>query len=102
MITVYGSNQCPKTVRIIELCKERGIETNYHDFEKDLKSIWEFVVIRDGEKSFDKTRHNKRLGIPARHTWNYFICENGFTFDGGEEPFDDESVMARIEANSKN
>ena len=96
MITVYGSNQCSKTVRILELCKERGIETNYRDFEKDLKSIWEFVVIRDGEKSFDKTKHNNRLGIPG------IICENGFTFDGGEEPFDDESVMARIEANSKN
>ena len=95
MITIYGSDQCPKTVKILELCKERGIETNYRNFEKELKSIWEFVVIRDEDSNFDKTKKSKRLGIPA------IVCENGHTFDGGEDPFDAESVMRVIAENAK-
>ena len=87
MITIYGSDQCPKTVKILKLCKERGIEANYRNFDKELKSIWEFVVMRD-EKS-------KRLGIPG------IVCENGHTFDGGEEPFDAEAVMHVIAENAK-
>ena len=95
MITIYGSGQCPKTVKILELCKERGIEANYRNFEKELKSIWEFVVIRDEDSNFDKTKKSKRLGIPA------IVCENGHTFDGGEEPFDAEAVMRVTAENAK-
>ncbi|MDO4559370.1 MAG: glutaredoxin [bacterium] len=95
MITIYGSDQCPKTVKILELCKERGIEVNYRNFEKELKSIWEFVVIRDEDSNFDKTKKSKRLGIPA------IVCENGHTFDGGEEPFDVEAVMRVVVKNAK-
>lgn len=96
MITIYGSDQCPKTVKVLELCKERGIEANYRNFEKELKSIWEFVVIRDEDSNFDKTKKSKRLGIPA------IVCENGHTFDGGEEPFDAEAVMRVIAENAAN
>ncbi len=94
MITIFGSDQCPKTVKILELCKERGIEANYRNFEKELKSVWEFVVIRDENTNFDKTKTAKRLGIPG------IVCENGYTFDGGEEPFNSEEVMKVIEQNS--
>ena len=94
MITIYGSDQCPKTVKILELCKERGIEVEYKNFEKELKSVWQFVVIRDENPNFDKTKQSKRLGIPG------IICENGFIFDGGEEPFDAEAVMRTIAENS--
>lgn len=95
MITIYGSDQCPKTVKILKLCKERGIEANYRNFDKELKSIWEFVVIRDENSNFDKTKKSKRLGIPG------IVCENGHTFDGGEEPFDAEAVMHVIAENAK-
>lgn len=94
MITIYGSDQCPKTVKILALCKERGIEVEYKSFAV-LKNIWTFCVIRDSSATFDKTRQAKRLGIPG------IVCENGYVFDGGEEPFDAEKVMVTIVANSK-
>lgn len=96
MITIYGSDQCSKTVKILELCKERNIQANYRNFERELKSIWEFAVIRDENSNFDKTKECKRLGIPG------IVCENGYTFDGGEEPFDAEAVMRVIAENVAN
>ena len=38
MITIYGSDQCPKTVKILALCKEKGIEVDYKCFSV-LKNI---------------------------------------------------------------
>lgn len=93
MITIFGSGQCPKTMKILELCRERGIEVDYRSFDSDLKNIWEFVVIRDDNPAFDKTKKDKRLGLPG------IVCENGRIFDGGEEPFDAEAVMREIEKN---
>lgn len=95
MVTIYGSEQCPKTVKILELCRENGIEVDYMNITKDLKSAWKFAVLRDADPAFDETKKNKRMGIPC------VICENGVTFDGGEEPFDAAKVMSKIEANSK-
>ncbi len=93
MITIYGSNQCPKTVKILGLCRERGICAEYRCFDKDLKNLWEFIVRRDRDPAFDEAKRHGRLGIPC------IICENGFVFDGGKDPFDAEKTMAAIAAN---
>ena len=94
MITIYGSDQCPKTVRILALCKEKGIEVDYKSFSV-LKNIWNYVVLRDSLPNYDYLKANKRLGVPC------IICGNGCTFDGGEEPFDADKVMKKIAANDK-
>lgn len=95
MITIYGSEQCPKTMKILETCRERGIEVNYINLEKDLKNIWKFVIMRDKYPAFDGARKNERLGIPC------IICANGVLFDGGEEPFNVETTIKKITENRK-
>jgi len=82
-------SQDGKDPRTLQRARDRG------ELQKELKSIWEFVVIRDEDSNFDKTKKSKRLGIPA------IVCENGHTFDGGEEPFDAEAVMRVIAENAK-
>lgn len=94
MITIYGSDQCPKTVKILELCGENNIEVDYKSFSV-LKNIWNYVVLRDSLPNYDYLKDNRRLGVPC------IICENGVTFDGGEEPFDADKVMKKIAANDK-
>ncbi|WP_455595085.1 hypothetical protein [Cloacibacillus porcorum] len=93
MLTVYGSMQCPKTVKILGGCRKEGIEIEYRDISDSLKHLWEFVVIRDGEEALAAAKKNRRLGIPC------VIFENGAMFDCGEEPFDFAAVMRRIREN---
>lgn len=93
MLTVYGSMQCPKTVKILGGCREEEIEIEYRDISDSLKHLWEFVVIRDDEEALEAAKKNRRLGIPC------VIFENGAMFDGGEEPFDFAAVMRRIREN---
>lgn len=96
MITIYGSGQCPKTVKLLEECARRGLRTDYRNISEDLKELWGFILIRDSEEVFCAARKNRRLGIPC------VVCENGTIFDGGEEPFDLEAVMEKIKQNSAN
>lgn len=90
MIKIYGSSRCPKTVKVLAICEELGFEADYRGFEENLKNLWEFVVLRDSEEALSQAKANKRLGIP------FISCDNGFSFDGGLEPFDAPAVRRKI------
>lgn len=69
---VYGSNLCPNTVEAIEVLKEKNINFEYRDFDKDIKALKEFVSIRDENSIFDSVKAEKRIGIPC------FVLSNDY------------------------
>ncbi len=69
---VYGSNLCPNTVEAIKVLKEKNINFEYRDFDKDIKALKEFVSIRDENSIFDSVKAEKRIGIPC------FVLSNDY------------------------
>ena len=90
MIVIYGSAQCPKTLKLLGGCKEKNIGAEFRDISASLKDLAEFIAIRDGDAAFAAAKKAGRLGIP------YVLLEDGGIFDGGEEPFSLPAVMKKI------
>lgn len=62
---IYGSMRCPDCV---ECCKDldaAGTQYDFLDFDNDLKSLKEFLLLRDTEPVFDEVKREGKIGIPC-------------------------------------
>ena len=65
MIRIYGSMLCPDCVQCVQELDAAGVEYEYLDFSKDLRSLKEFLKLRDAEPVFEQVRANGSIGIPC-------------------------------------
>ena len=81
MLKIYGSMLCPDCVRCREELDKAGVEYQYFDFAEDLRSLKEFLKLRDGESVYDQVREAGSIGIPTilmpdgsvTLTWEQFL-----------------------------
>lgn len=65
MLKIYGSRLCPDCVRCLFELDRDGVEYEYHDFGEDLRSLKDFLSIRDTDPQFDDIRKMGKIGIPC-------------------------------------
>lgn len=65
MLKIYGSMLCPDCVRCREDLDKAGVEYEFLDFGESLKSLKEFLKLRDGSPMFDTVRAEGKIGIPC-------------------------------------
>lgn len=65
MLKIYGSMLCPDCVKCREDLDQAGVSYEYLDFSENLKTLKEFLSIRDGNSLFDEVRQKGSIGIPC-------------------------------------
>lgn len=65
MIIIYGSMLCPDCVQCRNELDQAGVPYEYHDFGEDLRSMKEFLKLRDREAAFAQVKENGSIGIPC-------------------------------------
>ena len=65
MLKIYGSMLCPDCVECRKDLDEAGIDYEYLDFSQDLRSLKEFLKLRDTLPMFDAVREKGGIGIPC-------------------------------------
>ena len=81
MLKIYGSMLCRDCVQCREDLDAAGVEYQFCDFNEDLKSLKEFLKLRDGDPMYDPVRDAGSIGIPtivlpdgsATLTWEQFV-----------------------------
>ena len=81
MLKIYGSMLCRDCVQCREDLDAAGVEYQFCDFNEDLKSLKEFLKLRDGDPMYDSVREAGSIGIPtivlpdgsATLTWEQFV-----------------------------
>ena len=71
MLKIYGSMLCPDCVQCRADLDNAGVEYEYLDFSDSLKSLKEFLAIRDSSELFTEAREKGSIGIPC------IVEENG-------------------------
>lgn len=71
MLKIYGSMLCPDCVQCREALDRAGVAYEYHDFSGDLRSLKEFLNLRDHDSAFAEVKAEGRIGIPC------ILRENG-------------------------
>lgn len=70
MMKIYGSMLCPDCVRCRADLDQAGVEFEYLDFSENLRSLKEFLKIRDENPFFEEIREEGKIGIPCIVTDN--------------------------------
>ena len=65
MLKIYGSMQCPDCTKCREDLDRAEVVYEYLDFEKSLKYLKEFMMIRDSDPVFEEVKANGSIGIPC-------------------------------------
>lgn len=65
MLKIYGSMLCPDCVKCREDLDKAEIAYEYLDFSENLRSLKEFLAIRDSSVLFDPVRETGSIGIPC-------------------------------------
>ena len=65
MLKIYGSMLCPDCVQCREELDRAGVEYEYFDFSEDLRSLKEFLKLRDRDPAYDPVREAGSIGIPT-------------------------------------
>ncbi len=71
MLRIYGSMLCRDCVQCRRELDEAGIPYEFLDFSEDLRSLREFLTLREGEPVFNEARASGKIGIPC------IVCGNG-------------------------
>lgn len=64
-VTVYGTMNCPDTVDALREYKARGFAVNFRDIDADIKTLKEFLKLRDTEAVFAEARQEHYVGVPC-------------------------------------
>ena len=67
----YGTMTCPDCRYAKSVLDKNKIEYEYIDILEDIKTIKEFISIRDNRKEFDELKVDGILGVPC------FLMESG-------------------------
>ena len=65
MLKIYGSMQCPDCVKCREDLDKAGVSYEYLDFSESLRSLKEFLTLRDTDPVFAPIRAEGKIGIPC-------------------------------------
>ncbi len=65
MIKIYGSMLCKDCIQCREDLDRAGVPYEYLDFAQELKSLKEFLEIRDREPQYEEVRKQGAIGIPC-------------------------------------
>lgn len=65
MMIVYGSHRCPDCEAAQRMLREKGIAYEYADITGSLKSLKEFLTLRDSRPELAGTREAGGIGIPC-------------------------------------
>ena len=85
MLKVYGSEMCPDCIECKYNLDRNNIEYENIDITKSLKSLKEFLKLRDKESIYDEAKDNSYIGIPTLITddgkitldWESFFTDKG-------------------------
>lgn len=77
---LYGSVLCPDCVDAFDILKEKNIDYDYVDINESMKTLKEFLKLRDNRDEFKEVRENSNVGIPC------------FLFDDGSIIFDVDKI----------
>lgn len=78
-VTIVGSHLCEDTVNTLKLLKEKEIEVEFFNLSEDLSALKKYLYYRETETMYDEVRKNGGIGIP------FLILEDGEkTFDVNE------------------
>lgn len=78
---LYGSVLCPDCVDAFDILKEKNISYDYIDINESMKTLKEFLKLRDNRDEFKEVRENSNVGIPC------------FLFDDGSIIFDVDKIV---------
>ena len=78
---LYGSVLCPDCVDAFDMLKEKNIDYDYVDINESMKTLKEFLKLRDNRDEFKEVRENSNVGIPC------------FLFDDGSIIFDVDKIV---------
>lgn len=78
---LYGSVLCPDCVDAFDILKEKNIDYDYVDINESMKTLKEFLKLRDNRDEFKEVRENSNVGIPC------------FLFDDGSITFDVDKIV---------
>ncbi len=65
MLKIYGTLRCPDCVDCCADLDRENIQYEFLDFDKDLRALKEFLIIRDELPLFDTVRQEGSIGIPC-------------------------------------
>ena len=65
MLKIYGSMLCPDCVECREKLDAAGVAYEYLDFSQDLRSLKEFLKLRDALPLFEQVKQAGGIGIPC-------------------------------------
>lgn len=65
MLKIYGSMLCPDCVQCREELDAAGVEYLYCDIGEDLRTLKEFLKLRDSDPMYDAVREAGSIGIPT-------------------------------------
>ena len=65
MLKIYGSMLCPDCVQCREELDAAGAEYQFCDIGEDLRSLKEFLKLRDSHALYDAVREAGSIGIPT-------------------------------------
>lgn len=72
MITMVGNHICKDCVAALEVIERERLPIEFHDMEKALDHVKEFMSIREGNPElYREARENNQIGIPV------FVLEDG-------------------------
>ena len=72
MITMVGNHVCKDCVAALEVIEREHLPIEFHDMEKALDYVKEFLKLREGHPEiFDACRKENQIGIPL------FVLEDG-------------------------
>ncbi|MGI6076060.1 MAG: glutaredoxin [Pyramidobacter sp.] len=63
-VMVYGTLNCPDTVAALEEYKKRGIDVDFKDIDGDIKTLKDFLRLRDTKDIFESVRTEHKVGVP--------------------------------------
>lgn len=83
MLKIYGSMLCPDCVACCVELTKAGVKYEFLDFADDLRSLKEFLSIREREPLFLEVRQNGSIGIPCivepdgivSLTWDQYVTQ---------------------------
>ncbi len=78
MFKIYGSEMCPDCVACKENFDYYGVKYEFLDINTSLKTLKEFLILRDKEAVFDHLKAIHDIGLPA------LVREDGTVFTDWE------------------
>lgn len=75
-MVIYGSMLCPDCVACCKDLDAAGVAYTFRDFADDLRSLKEFLKLRDTEAVFKEVKREGKIGIPCIVHEDGTVCLN--------------------------